>query len=44
MDPHVLKDDRNSPNLSIDNPLSQNPGKLLFHSLLTASNLIDCFV
>ncbi|VVA99592.1 unnamed protein product [Arabis nemorensis] len=25
MDPHVLKHDRNSPNLFIDNPLSQNP-------------------
>jgi|APAra0007618257_1042622.scaffolds.fasta_scaffold04409_2 hypothetical protein len=26
IDPHLSKDVRNSPDLSIDNPLSQNPG------------------
>jgi len=30
MDPHVLKHEDSSPNFIIDNPLSQNPSKLLF--------------
>lgn len=35
VDPHVSKDGSNSPDLVIDNPLSQNPGKLLFSSVLS---------
>jgi len=27
VDPHILKDESNAPNLVMDNPLSQNPGK-----------------
>lgn len=26
VDPHISKDGRNSPDLAVDNPLSQNPG------------------
>lgn len=35
VDPHVPKDGSNSPDLTIDNPLSQNPGNsLLFGPFL----------
>lgn len=30
VDPHVSKDGSNSPDLVMDNPLSQNPGGLLY--------------
>jgi len=33
VEPHVPKDGTNSPNLVIDNPLSQNPGNSKFFSL-----------
>lgn len=32
VDPHVPKDGSNSPDLVMDNPLSQNPGRFFFFS------------
>lgn len=34
INPHILKDEDSSPNFFIDNPLSQNPSKLLFPLLI----------
>lgn len=34
VDPHVSKDGSSSPDPVIDNPLSQNPGRILFSRIL----------
>ena len=44
MDPHILNDDRDLPTLFIDNPLSKNPGYLMFmFPWFTSISSVDMF-